>query len=139
MAEVVKRPIVVSIVAVVAFLSGVIDIITGILALFGGNDPEASAALGGSGGVLASSIGSMLIGTIVVILAFGLWLGRWVARMIVTVLQALSLIHSLFLAVANLGNPVGEWASVFVSALVLILLWTRPSSAYFNAAGATAQ
>lgn len=139
MAEAVKRPIVVSIVAVVAFLSGVIDIITGILTLFGVSDPEASAAFGGSGGVLASSIGSMLIGTIVVILAFGLWLGRWVARMIVTVLQALSLIHSLFLAVAYLGNPVGEWASVFVSALVLILLWTRPSSAYFNAAGATAQ
>ena len=132
MAEAVKRPIVVSIVAVVAFLSGVIDIITGILTLFGVNDPEASAAFGGSGGVLASSIGSMLIGTIVVILAFGLWLGRWVARMIVTVLQALSLIHSLFLAVANLGNPVGEWASVFFSALVMILLWTRPSSAYFR-------
>ena len=52
--------------------------------------------------------------------------------MIVTVLQALSLIQSLFLAVANLGNPVGEWASVLVSAIVLILLWTRPASAYFR-------
>ena len=132
MAEAVKRPVVVSIVAIVAFVSGVIDIITGILLLFEGNDPDVSAALGGSGGALANSIGSMLVGTIVVILAFGLWLGNWVSRMIVTVLQALSLIHSLFLAVAWLGNPVGEWANVALSAIVLILLWTRPASAYFN-------
>lgn len=139
MVEAVKRPVVVSIVAIVAFISGVIDIITGILLLFEGNDPDVSAALGGSGGALANSIGSMVVGTIVVILAFGLWLGNWVSRMIVTVLQALSLIHSLFLAVAYLGNPVGEWASVFVSAIVLILLWTRPSSAFFNSRSATAQ
>ena len=83
--------------------------------------------------MLWAAIGSILLGVVVLALCFGIWLGRWVARMIVTVLQALSLIQSLFLAVANLGNPVGEWASVLVSAIVLILLWTRPASAYFRA------
>lgn len=66
------------------------------------------------------------------ILSFGLWLGRWISRLIVTVLQVLSLVGSLFMAVAYLGNPVGEWASVVVSAIVLILLWTRPASAWFR-------
>ena len=129
----VKRPVVVSIVAVVAFISGVYDIISGVLLIFQANDPTVNAAFGGSAGVLAASIGSMILGAIVVALSFGLWTGSWVARMIVTVVRALSLIQSLFLAVANLGNPVGEWASVLFSAIVMILLWTRPASAYFRA------
>jgi hypothetical protein len=131
-APAVHRPIGVAIVAVLAGLSGVIDVITGILLMFEGGNPEIADAFGGPNGVLAASIGSILLGVIVLSLSFGIWLGRWVARMIVTVLEALSLIQSLFLAVANLGNPVGEWASVFFSALVMILLWTRPSSAYFR-------
>lgn len=131
-AAAVKRPIVVSIVAVVAFISGVYDIISGILLIFQANDPEVNAAFGGSAGVLGASIGSMVLGAIVVALSFGLWVGNWVARMIVTVVKALSLIKSLFLAVAWMGNPVGEWANVVLSAIVLILLWTRPASAYFN-------
>ena len=131
-AEAVHRPITVAIVAVLAGLSGVVDVITGILLMFEGSNPEVADALGGSGGVLWASIGSILLGVVVLALSFGIWLGRWVARMIVTVLQALSLIQSLFLAVAYLGNPVGEWASVLVSAIVLILLWTRPASAFFR-------
>ncbi|KRE21776.1 hypothetical protein [Agromyces sp. Soil535] len=139
MAEAGARPITVAIVAVLAFLSGVVDIITGLLLMFDAGNPEVNAAFGGSGGALASAIGSMLLGVVVVALSFGIWLGRWVARMIVSVLQALSLIHSLFLAVAYMGNPIGEWASVLVSAVVLILLWTRPASAYFRASEVAAQ
>lgn len=136
MAEAVGRPVGIAIVSVLAFISGFIDIIVGILSIF---DPDVNAAFGGSGGLFASSIGSMVLGAIVLILSFGLWLGRGWARMIVTVVQALSLIHSLFLAVAYMGIPVGEWASVLVSAVVLILLWTKPASAFFNAQAATAQ
>lgn len=139
MAEAGARPVGVTIVAVLAFVSGVIDIITGILLIFEGNDPDVTASLGGSGGVLSHAIGSMILGLIVVILSFGLWLGRWISRMIVTVLQVLSLIHSLFLAVAYLGNPVGEWASLLLSAIVLVLLWTRPASAYFRASEVAAR
>ncbi|MFD4422861.1 hypothetical protein ACFWN7_15350 [Agromyces sp. NPDC058484] len=139
MTEAASRPVGVAIVSILAFISGVIDIITGILLIFEANNPEVNASFGGSGGVLAASIGSMILGAIVVVLAYGLWLGREVARMIVTVLQALSLIQSLFLAVAYLGNPVGEWASVVVSAIILILLWTRPASAFFRGGEVTAR
>jgi hypothetical protein len=139
MAEAMDRPVGITVVSILAFISGVIDIIAGILSIFEADNPAVNAALGGPGGLFASSIGSMILGLIVVSLSFGIWLGYWWARMIVTVVQALSLIHSLFLAVAYLGNPVGEWASVLVSTIVLILLWTRPASAYFNARDATAQ
>jgi hypothetical protein len=139
MAEALARPVGITIVSILAFISGVIDIIAGILSIFEADNPDVNVAFGGSSGIFASSIGSMILGLIVVILSFGLWLGYAWARMIVTVVQALSLIHSLFLAVAYMGNPVGEWASVLVSAIVLILLWTRPASAFFNAGGVTAQ
>ncbi|WP_136709529.1 hypothetical protein [Agromyces sp. H66] len=139
MPEATSRPIGVAIVAVLAFVSGVIDIITGILLIFQGDDPDVTDAFGGSGGLLAAAIGSMVLGLIVVILSFGLWLGRWIARMIVTVLQILSLIGSLFMAVAYLGDPVGEWASVLVTAIVVILLWTRPASAYFRGSEAASR
>jgi hypothetical protein len=132
MAEAQSRPVGITIVSIVAFVSGIIDVVTGILLMFEANNPDVNAAFGGSGGAFAAAISSIILGAIVVVLAYGLWLGRWVARMIVTVLQVLSLIQSLFLAVAYIGNPVGEWASVFVSAIVLILLWTRPASAYFR-------
>ena len=54
-AEAVHRPITVAIVAVVAGLSGVVDVITGILLMFEGSNPEVADALGGSGGVLWAS------------------------------------------------------------------------------------
>jgi hypothetical protein len=130
--EAAGRPIGVAIVAVLAFISGVIHIIRGMLLIFQGDDPDTTAAFGGSGGLLTTAIGLMVLGLVVVILSFGIWLGRWISRMIVTVLQVFSLIGSLFMAVAYLGDPVGAWASVGVSAIVLILLWTRSASAYFR-------
>lgn len=132
MAEAVHRPVGVAIVAVLAGLSGLVDIFTGILLTLNAGDPDTVEQFGGSGGLFATAVGQWILGTVVVILSFGIWTGRWVARMVVTVLQVLSLISSLFLAVANLGNPVGEWASLIVSFVVLILLWTRSSSAFFR-------
>jgi len=54
------------------------------------------------------------------------------ARMIITVVEVLSIIGSLFLAFAYLGTAVGEWAGIVVSLIVLLLLWTRRASAFFN-------
>ena len=67
--EAVHRPIGVAIVAVLAGLSGVVDVITGILLMFEGGNPEVAAALGGSNGVLCAAIGSILLGVVVLALA----------------------------------------------------------------------
>ena len=45
--------------------------------------------------------------------------------MIVTVVEALSIIGSFFLAFAYLSGAIGEWIGIVVSIIVLILLWTR--------------
>ena len=100
-------------------------------------------------------------GAVFGLIAIGLWIwmavmngkGRNWARIIATVLGALSLAGSLS-SVANLaGNAALGGATMPMSAgstvlaiidpllviAILVLLWVRPSSAYFNAVGAERQ
>lgn len=132
MTDGVKRPVSVSIVAVLVLLAGALDIISAVILMLQPDDTVAETAFGGPTGATSTAIGSIVVGAILVILALGLWRGSWVARIIVTVLEALSLIGSLFLAVAYIGIPVGEWLGVAASAIILILLWTHQASAFFN-------
>ena len=118
--------------SVLAFVAGALDVMSGVILLFESGNPDVEGSVGGAGGLLAAAIGSIVLGAIVIILSFGLWRGNAVVRMIVTVLQVFSLIGSLFLAVAYLGGAVGEWLSLAVSFVVLILLWTRSSSVFFG-------
>ena len=132
MADGVRRPGGVTVAAVLVLAAGAIDIISGVILLVQPDAPEIAATFGGRGGVTGVAIGSIVIGAILVILALGVWRGNSASRMIVTVLEAFSLISSLFLAVAYLGTAVGEWIGVLISAVILILLWTKQSSAYFS-------
>ena len=132
MAEGVKRPASIVVAAVLVFVAGAIDIISGVILLVQPDAPEIEATFGGAEGVRGVAIGSIVIGAIVLVLAYGVFRGNWVARMIVTVLEAFSLISSLFLAVAYLGTAVGEWLGVFISAVILILLWSRVAGPYFR-------
>ena len=131
-ADGVKRPASVIVAAVLVFVAGAIDIISGAILLVQPDAPEIEATFGGPEGVRGVAIGSIVIGAILVVLAYGVFRGNWIARMIVTVFEALSLISSLFLAVAYLGTAVGEWIGVVISALILILLWSRVAAPYFR-------
>jgi len=126
-ADGVKRPTSVVVAAVLVFVAGAIDIISGAILLVQPNAPEIEATFGGPEGVRGVAIGAILV-----VLAYGVFRGNWIARMIVTVFEALSLISSLFLAVAYLGTAVGEWIGVVISALILILLWSRVAAPYFR-------
>ncbi|MCK8609241.1 hypothetical protein [Agromyces sp. C10] len=127
-----NRPVTITIIGVLAFIAGLIDLVSGAILFFLLPNEEVVAGFGGSGGLIAAAIGSIIVGLITAGLAGGLLRGSSVARMIVTVLQVLSLIGSLFMAVAYLGIPVGEWLGLAVSAVVLILLWTPKASAFFR-------
>ncbi|WP_353826656.1 DUF7144 family membrane protein [Agromyces sp. SYSU T0242] len=127
-----SRPVTVTIIAVLAFIAGALDMVSGIILLFLLPVQDVVDGFGGTGQLIAAAIGSIVVGLITAVLAGGLLRGSQVARLVVTVLQVLSLIGSLFLAVAYLGFPVGEWIGVAVSVVVLILLWTPKSSAFFT-------
>lgn len=132
----VNRPATITLIGGLAFIAGAIDMISGVLLFFLLPNEEVVANFGGSGGLIAAAIGSIVVGLITAVLGGGLLRGSNVARLIVTVLQVLSIIGSLFLAVAYIGDAsvIGEWLGLAVSVVLVILLWTPKASRYFTAA-----
>ncbi|WP_400996456.1 hypothetical protein [Agromyces sp. GXQ0307] len=127
-----SRPVTITIIGVLAFIAGAIDMVSGVVLFFLLAVPEVVDGFGGTGPLITAAIASIIVGLITAVLAGGLLRGSQPARLIVTVLQVISIIGSLFLAVAYLGIPVGEWIGLAVSALVVILLWTPKASAFFT-------
>ena len=135
-----KRPVTITLIGALAFLAGAIDMISGVLLFFRLPNEEIVANFGGSGGLITAAIGSIVVGLVTAVLGGLLLRGSWVARLVVTVLQVLSIIGSLFLAVAYIGDPtvVGEWIGLAVSVLLVILLWTPKASRFFAASESVA-
>ncbi|GAA1061933.1 hypothetical protein [Agromyces bracchium] len=127
-----SRPVTITIIGVLAFIAGAIDMISGVVLFFLLAVPEVVDGFGGTGQLITAAIASIIVGLITAVLAGGLLRGSQPARLIVTVLQVISIIGSLFLAVAYLGIPVGEWIGLAISAVVVILLWTPKASAFFT-------
>ncbi|MBM7505823.1 hypothetical protein ACFPER_01820 [Agromyces aurantiacus] len=132
-----KRPVTITIIGALAFIAGAIDMISGVLLFLLLPNEEVVANFGGSGGLIAAAIASIVVGLITAVLGGGLLRGSNPARLIVTVLQVLSIIGSLFMAVAYIGDPsvVGEWLGLAVSVVLVILLWTPKASRFFVSGG----
>lgn len=128
----VRRPGGVTLVAVLTWITGALDFLAGVVLFLQAGDPELRERFAGQAGVTTIALTSMVLGTIAVIVAVGLWRGNSAARMIITVVQVLSIIGSLFLAIAYIGLPVGEWIGIVLSFIVLMLLWSKKASAFFN-------
>ena len=128
----IQRPTTVTIIAVLLWISGALGITSGIILMFQSNDESVVEGLGGTGALYSAAVSSIIVGVIEVVLALGLLRGNAAARMIITVLEVLSIIGSLFLAIAYLGVAVGEWLGIVISIVVLLLLWSRRSSAFFT-------
>lgn len=136
----VSRPVTITIIGGLAFIAGAIDMISGVLLFFRLPNEEVVAGFGGSGGLIAAAIGSIVVGLITAVLGGGLLRGSNPARLIVTVLQVLSILGSLFMAVAYIGDPsvIGEWLGLAVSVVLLILLWTPKASRFFTGSSTSA-
>ena len=136
----VSRPVTITLIGGLAFIAGAIDMISGVLLFFLLTNEEVVANFGGSGGLIAAAIGSIVVGLITAVLGGGLLRGSNPARLIITVLQVLSILGSLFMAVAYIGDAsvIGEWLGLAVSVILLILLWTPKATRFFTASDATA-
>ena len=136
----VNRPVTITLIGGLAFIAGAIDMVSGVLLFFLLPNEEVVASFGGSGGLIAAAIGSIVVGLITAVLGGGLLRGSNPARLIVTVLQVLSILGSLFMAVAYIGDPsvIGEWLGLAVSVVLLILLWTPKASRFFTGSSTSA-
>ncbi len=127
------RPRAVTVVAVIVWVGGAIQILTGALSFAGqgvsGEEQRASA--------LIAALVNVLVGVATVIVGVGLLRGNRAARLVVTIVVAVSLLGNL-LALAG-AAAAGESASAIVLAVTaaidaagIVLLWAGSGRSYFG-------
>jgi hypothetical protein len=128
----IDRPGGVTLVAVLTWISGLLDIIGGSLLLFQTSVQATVDQFGGPSQLIASALLTILIGVVVIVVAIGLLRGNNASRVVITIFQILSIVGSVFLAIAYPAGAIGEYFSIAVAAIVLILLWTGRASSFFR-------
>ncbi|WP_136709528.1 hypothetical protein [Agromyces sp. H66] len=127
-----KRPLGVTIVAVLAIVSGVFDIIGGIVLLATQSDASATERFGGAGLLVAVAVSSIVLGAIMLLVAYGLFRGNAVARFAATILQVISLAGSVSSGIAAPATLSTEILSALLALAILFLLWSGEASRFFR-------
>ena len=132
MSNSVDRPGGVTLVAVLTWISGALDILGGTILLFQTSIASTVEQFGGASQLMASAIFSILIGAVVIVVAVGLMRGSSGARIVITIFEVLSIMSSIFLAIAYPAGAFGEYFGVAIALVIIALLWTRRASAFFR-------
>jgi hypothetical protein len=112
------RPGGVTLVAVLTWISGAINLIAGVFGLFpGGID-------------FWYAVGLIILGLVIAAVASGLLRGSRLSRTLVTIVQVISLISGVF---AIVNGPL--WSGLFtvlIAIIVLVILWSRRANEFFQ-------
>ncbi|NLP84332.1 hypothetical protein HF576_10755 [Microbacterium sp. CFH 90308] len=117
-----QRPLGVTLVAIIAWLSGFLQIIGSIIVIIAGVFVTWPAILGWI---------SLVIGAVTLAVGVGLWRGNPTARTIATIVFVINIV----LEVLGMFNGESLWSAIAGSALSiigLILLYTRSAREYFG-------
>jgi hypothetical protein len=127
-----RRPGGVTLIAVLTWLGGALDVIGGIALLFNHDSLTLRADWGGESSLITVAIVSILLGIVVLLVARGLLRGSAGARVLVTIVQLLAIVGyaiTAFLVPVDFAlNAIGA----LVSLIVIILLWTGRASDFFR-------
>jgi hypothetical protein len=132
MASTARRPAGVTLIAVLTWVGGVLDIVGGIVVLLNRADVALRGELGGESAVTTSAIVSILLGVVVVLVASGLLRGSSGARVLVTVVQVLAILGYAYTAFLIPGDFAWSAVGALLSLLVVVLLWTGRASDFFR-------
>ncbi|WP_439592428.1 hypothetical protein [Microbacterium sp.] len=113
-----SRPFGVTLVAIIAWITGALQIITGIFSLFGAN--------------FALGIIAIVVGVITILVSLGLFGGSNGARLIVTIVFLLNIAGSIYLLVTQPGQAWSAVGSIILPLIGLILLYTSRANAFFK-------
>jgi len=117
------RPGGVTVVAVIAWITGAINIIAGILLMFAAiMAPEA----------LWFGLIQLALGIITIVVSLGLFRGRNVARVVVTIVFVLNLISAVFVIFAQQAQIWSGIASGVLALIGIILLYTARANEFFR-------
>lgn len=127
-----RRPAGVTIIAILAWIEGALNIVTGILLLVFKNEPSVRVGWAGETSLITSAIIGILFGVVVVLVAGGLLRGSRGARIVVTVVQLLAIVGDAFNALAYPAQF--AWAAIgaLISLIIIILLWTGRANDFFR-------
>lgn len=117
-----QRPLGVTLVAIIAWLSGFLQIVGSIIVVVAGVFVTWPAIVGWI---------SLVIGVVTLVVGVGLWRGSPTARTIATIVFVVNIV----LEVLGMFSGEGLWSAIAGSALSiigLILLYTRAARAYFG-------
>ncbi len=128
----VNRPGGVTFVAVLAWISGALDILGGTILLFQTSIASTVEQFGGASRLIATALAGILIGVVVIVVAVGLLRGSNGARIVVTVFEVLSILISVFLAIAYPAVAIGEYIGIVFAFLIIAMLWTRRANEFFR-------
>ena len=109
-----------------------LDILSGTILLFQTSVAATVEQFGGPSQLIASALLTILIGVVVIVVAVGLLRGNSASRVVITIFQILSIVGSVFLAIAYPAGAIGEYFSIALAAIVLVLLWTGRASSFFR-------
>lgn len=131
----VSRPIEVTIVAIMVFVQAGIEALSG-AGLIAGSLMVSDVEIGGESlpPAVVTVIGSfsLLIAVIDVIVAIGLLRGNRAARMLVTILQILTILTSVLgFAAAAHGQLTADLFNLALAVVILAVLWSGRASAFF--------
>ncbi|TYL54127.1 DUF7144 family membrane protein [Agromyces mariniharenae] len=132
MSNSVDRPGGVTLVAVLTWIGGALDILGGTILLFQTSIASTVEQFGGASQLILSAIGAILVGAIVIVVAVSLMRGRSWARVVITVFEVISIIISIFFAIAYPAGAIGEYVGAAISLVIIALLWTRRANAFFR-------
>jgi hypothetical protein len=132
MSNAVARPGGVTLVAVLAWIAGLLDVLGGTILLFQTSVASIVEEFGGASQLIATAIFTIFVGVVVIAIAGGLLRGSPGARIVVTIFQALSIMGGVFLAIAYPAGAIGEYVGIAISLVIIFLLWTGRASAFFR-------
>lgn len=127
-----RRPGGVTAVAITLWISGALNVITGVLLLFQVGNTDLVQRFGGSGALIVFAVAIAILGAVTLIVAGGLFGGSYGARVVATVFQGLSIVAAVVLSVTT---PWLLWLaviSILLSITALVLLYLRRSNAFFR-------
>ncbi len=136
MSTAVPRPLGVTLVAVLLFISGAVGIVGGILGLIGAGNMSSATIEGtvlDSSGIAVLAGFLLAIAVLNLIFAFGILRGSRTARMIVTILQVLAIISAVVGLVTSGAEVWHAIYNVLMPILIISLLWTGVGTREFFA------
>ena len=120
-----QRPGGVTLVAVIAWINGVLGVITGILLLTGGTAADAPA-------VTTVAWVTIVIGIVTILVGVGLLRGSRVARIVATIVFVLNLANAIWTMFAVPGQLWAAIINALLAVIGLVLLYSARANEFFR-------